>query len=93
MVSAKKLRSMEGKIDEFRMRIKDSGDRAVFADVFDTATLMALYELAKKGYIDAMGGSVSTGKEANIFHAVGLSHLSCHVSGGGIGLSQGDPGL
>jgi len=31
--------------------------------VFDDATLMALYGLAKKGYIDAMGGSVSTGKE------------------------------
>ena len=61
---------MEGRIDEFRMRIKDSSDRAVFSDVFDTATLMALYELAKKGYIDAMGGSVSTGKEANIFHAI-----------------------
>ncbi|MCX9011914.1 MAG: serine protein kinase RIO [Candidatus Methanoperedens sp.] len=70
MVNDKKLRRMDGKVDEFRMRIKDSSDREVFGDVFDTATLMALYELAKKGYIDAMGGSVSTGKEANIFHAI-----------------------
>ena len=70
MVSDKKLRRLDERVDEFRMRIKDSGDREVFADVFDTATLMALYELAKKGYIDAMGGSVSTGKEANIFHAI-----------------------
>jgi len=70
MVNDKKLRRMDVKVDEFRMRIKDSSDREVFGDVFDTATLMALYELAKKGYIDAMGGSVSTGKEANIFHAI-----------------------
>jgi RIO kinase 1 len=70
MVSDKRLRRLDERVDEFRMRIKDSSDREVFADVFDTATLMALYELAKKGYIDAMGGSVSTGKEANIFHAI-----------------------
>ncbi|MBU4453597.1 MAG: serine protein kinase RIO [Euryarchaeota archaeon] len=70
MVSDSKIRRMDEKVDEFRMRIKDSSQRAVFGDVFDDATLMALYELAKKGYIDAMGGSVSTGKEANIFHAI-----------------------
>lgn len=70
MVSDSKIRRMDEKVDEFRMRIKDSSQRAVFGDVFDDATLMALYELAKKGYIDAMGGSVSTGKEANVFHAI-----------------------
>jgi RIO kinase 1 len=70
MVSDKKLRRMDNIIDEFRMRIKDSSQKAVFADVFDDATLMALYDLSRKGYIDAMGGSVSTGKEANIFHAI-----------------------
>ncbi|VVB96021.1 RIO-type serine/threonine-protein kinase Rio1 [uncultured archaeon] len=70
MVSDKKLRRMDERVDEFRMRIKDSSQRAAFADVFDDATLMALYELARKGYIDAFGGSVSTGKEANVFHAI-----------------------
>lgn len=70
MVSDGKIRRMDEKVDEFRMRIKDSSQRAVFGDVFDDATLMALYGLAKKGYIDAMGGSVSTGKEANVFHAI-----------------------
>ncbi|MBU3967392.1 MAG: serine protein kinase RIO [Euryarchaeota archaeon] len=70
MVSDGKIRRMDEKVDEFRMRIKDSSQRAVFSDVFDDATLMALYGLAKKGYIDAMGGSVSTGKEANVFHAI-----------------------
>ncbi|HEY9204362.1 MAG TPA: serine protein kinase RIO [Candidatus Methanoperedens sp.] len=70
MVSDKKLRRMDERVDELRMRIKDSSLREVFGDVFDTATLMALYELSRKGYITALGGSVSTGKEANIFHAI-----------------------
>ncbi len=61
---------MDERIDEFRMRVKDSEQRAVFADVFDEATLMALYGLSRKGYIDALGGCFSTGKEANLFHAV-----------------------
>ncbi len=61
---------MDRKIDEFRMRIKDSSDRDVLDNVFDTQTLMALYGLSKKGYIDALGGTVSTGKEANVFHAI-----------------------
>jgi RIO kinase 1 len=70
MAGDKKVRRMDEIVDEFRMRIKDSSQRAVFGDVFDDAALMALYGLAKKGYIDAMGGSVSTGKEANVFHAI-----------------------
>ena len=70
MASDKKLSRMDEKVDEFRMRLKDSDLKQVFDDVFDTATLMALYDLSKKGYIDALGGSFSTGKEANLFHAV-----------------------
>lgn len=61
---------MDEKVDEFRMRLKDSDQKQVYDDVFDTATLMALYDLSKKGYIDALGGCFSTGKEANLFHAV-----------------------
>src|SRR5659263_478714 len=70
MASDKTLSRMDEKVDEFRMRLKDSDLKQVFDDVFDTATLMALYDLSKKGYIDALGGCFSTGKEANLFHAV-----------------------
>ena len=70
MASDKKLSRMDEKVDEFRMRLKDSDQKQVFDDVFDTATLMALYDLSKKGYIDALGGCFSTGKEANLFHAI-----------------------
>ena len=36
-------------------------------DVFDEVTLLALYKLVHKGWITAIGGSISTGKEANVF--------------------------
>lgn len=58
------------KIDVLRTRIKDSDDLSVHDAVFDKRTLMDLYSLASKGVIDALGGSVCTGKEANIFKAI-----------------------
>ncbi|HOU71061.1 MAG TPA: serine protein kinase RIO [Methanothrix sp.] len=57
------------KIDILRTRLKDSDDKNVQDAVFDKRTLMDLYGLASKGVIDALGGSVCTGKEANIFRA------------------------
>lgn len=70
MDNDEKVRRMDRKVDKFRMRIKESSDRDVLDNVFDNQTLMALYGLSKKGYIDALGGTVSTGKEANVFHAI-----------------------
>ena len=57
------------KIDILRTRIKDSDDKNVQDAVFDKRTLMDLYGLASRGVIDALGGSVCTGKEATIFRA------------------------
>lgn len=67
---SKKLSKFDKKIDDFRKRIKDSEDFKLKDEVFDTSTLMALYKLSSKGYLDALGGTVSTGKEANVFHAL-----------------------
>jgi RIO kinase 1 len=39
--------------------------------VFDDATLAALYKLVQDGYVEAFGGPLSTGKEANVYHALG----------------------
>ncbi|HPS92497.1 MAG TPA: serine protein kinase RIO [Methanothrix sp.] len=58
------------KIDVLRTRLKDSDDKNVMDAVFDRRTLMDLYSLASKGVIDALGGSICTGKEANIFRAI-----------------------
>jgi RIO kinase 1 len=55
---------------EFRKRIKDTEQFKVEASVFDDATLGALYKLVQDGYIDAFGGPISTGKEANVYTAL-----------------------
>jgi len=65
-----KTEDFDTRIDVLRTRIKDSNDQKVLDNVFDTRTLMTLYTLASKGVIDALGGAVSTGKEANIFSAI-----------------------
>lgn len=46
-------------------------DRKIYAEVLDLRTLKTLYKLSTK-YIKAMGGVVSTGKEANVFYADGI---------------------
>ena len=55
---------------EFRKRIKNTEQFKVAASVFDDATLGALYKLVQDGYIDAFGGPISTGKEANVYTAL-----------------------
>lgn len=50
-------------------RLKKGQDAfKIYEEVFDRSTLMTLYSLMSRGYIDEVDGPVSTGKEANIFH-------------------------
>jgi len=51
-------------------KIRDSEDFKIESEVFDRSTLLNLYTLSNKGYIDAIYGAISTGKEANVFRAV-----------------------
>lgn len=60
--------SFDRKIEEFGVRIKDKSIFKVRNDVFDESTYLALYKMAKKGIITAIGGSISIGKEANVFY-------------------------
>lgn len=55
------------KIADLGIRIKDMDQLKVRDDVFDEVTLMALYKLVHKKWLTAIGGSISTGKEANVF--------------------------
>ncbi len=50
------------------VRIKDADQWKVFQDIFDEATLLALYRLASKKQITSIGGVVSTGKEGNVLY-------------------------
>lgn len=49
---------------------KDKSDRATTEQVMDPRTRMILYKLMNKGVIKAIHGCVSTGKEANVYHAI-----------------------
>ncbi|MDL5362217.1 serine/threonine-protein kinase Rio1 [Halalkalicoccus sp. NIPERK01] len=64
-------RKRDREFDQFRKRIKDADQFKVEASVFDDATLGALYQLVQHGHIRAFGGPISTGKEANVYEALG----------------------
>lgn len=64
----KKLERFDQKLEEMGIRIKDADNLKVRDDVFDEVTLLALYKLVHKKWLSVVGGSISTGKEANVFY-------------------------
>ena len=64
-------RKRDREFEQFEERIKDADQFKVEQSVFDDATLAALYKLVQDGYVEAFGGPLSTGKEANVYHALG----------------------
>nr|XP_018918258.1 PREDICTED: serine/threonine-protein kinase RIO1-like [Bemisia tabaci] len=52
-----------------RLRIKDKQDRATAEQVMDPRTRMILFKLLNKGVVCQVNGCISTGKEANVYHA------------------------
>ncbi|MHA1187439.1 MAG: serine protein kinase RIO [Candidatus Heimdallarchaeota archaeon] len=56
-------------IDKKNIKLKDSDALKVAESVLDVETRTTLYNLRKKGMIDYMTGIISTGKEANVYHA------------------------
>jgi len=67
----KKILKVEFGLEALRVKERDSDERKVTENVFDNATLKTLYQLSNSGYIKAFGGPISTGKEANVFQAIG----------------------
>ncbi|XP_049874737.1 serine/threonine-protein kinase RIO1 [Pectinophora gossypiella] len=57
------------KADTTRIRIKDKHDRATAEQVMDPRTKMILFKLLNRGIINEINGCISTGKEANVYHA------------------------
>ncbi|MCU4754130.1 serine protein kinase RIO [Halobacteria archaeon AArc-curdl1] len=64
-------RKRDRSFEQFEERIKDADQFKVEQSVFDDATFAALYKLVQDGYVEAFGGPISTGKEANVYHALG----------------------
>ncbi len=48
-------------------RQEDRELRKTYSEVFDNATIMTIYDLMSKGYIDIVDFPISTGKEGNVF--------------------------
>lgn len=63
----KKISKLDKKIDQMRKRVKGVEDYKIHDEVFDRITLLSLCELANKGAIDLLYGTIKTGKEANTF--------------------------
>lgn len=55
--------------DAERIRTKDKHDRATAEQVMDPRTRMILFKMLNRGMITEINGCISTGKEANVYHA------------------------
>ena len=63
-------RRRDREFSQFRKRLTDADQFKVEQSVFDDATFAAIYKLVQDGHIDAFGGPISTGKEANVYEAL-----------------------
>ena len=63
-----RLRLRERRYDvERRMRVKRSEQLKVLEEVFDRSTLMGVYSLLNRGYLEDISGVVNSGKESRIY--------------------------
>ncbi|GAA6024480.1 hypothetical protein JCM10207_004509 [Rhodosporidiobolus poonsookiae] len=53
-----------------KILVKDKSDRATNEQVLDPRTRLILFKMLGRGLIERIDGCVSTGKEANVYHAV-----------------------
>lgn len=59
-----------GSKQDNKVKIRDKHDRATAEQVMDPRTRMILFKLLNRGLIQEINGCISTGKEANVYHAV-----------------------
>ena len=67
--NTRRIEELDRKLADLGIRIKDEDSRKVTGEVFDEVTLLSLYRLVQKKVINSLGGSISSGKEANVFLA------------------------
>lgn len=56
--------------DKRNKRNKDRADRATVEQVMDPRTRLILFRLVQRSFFEYVEGCVSTGKEANVYHAI-----------------------
>ncbi|XP_069575393.1 serine/threonine-protein kinase RIO1 isoform X2 [Brachyistius frenatus] len=64
-----KVTTMQKQKDAGTHRVKDKSDRATVEQVLDPRTRMILFKMLNRGLICEIDGCISTGKEANVYHA------------------------
>ncbi len=68
-VAKNKLTESSRKSDMDRYKSRDKADRATAEQVMDPRTRMILFKLLSRQFISEINGCISTGKEANVYHA------------------------
>lgn len=68
--AANLLIETDKRVEKDRIRTKDKHDRATVEQVMDPRTRMILFKLLNQGIIAEINGCISTGKEANVYHAI-----------------------
>lgn len=63
------LNEMSRRMEEERKRVKDKSDRATQQQVLDPKTRIILFKMINRNVIEGINGVISTGKEANVYHA------------------------
>jgi RIO kinase 1 len=53
-------------------RDRDKSERATAEQVLDPKTRLILFQMIQKGVVSEIYGTISTGKEANVYHAVSI---------------------
>ncbi|KAK5604440.1 Serine/threonine-protein kinase RIO1 [Crenichthys baileyi] len=64
-----KVMAMQRQKEAGTYRVKDKSDRATVEQVLDPRTRMILFKMLSRGIISEINGCISTGKEANVYHA------------------------
>lgn len=77
--AANKLIETNKRSEKDRIRTKDKHDRATVEQVMDPRTRMILFKLLNQGIIGEINGCLSTGKEANVYHATSKTNIEVAI--------------
>jgi RIO kinase 1 len=66
-----RLKEHSRQLENNRIRYRSKEDHASYEQAMDPRTRLMLYKMLNTGVLDAIHGVVSTGKEANVYHAEG----------------------
>lgn len=59
----------KGNAGSGQKRVRDKSDRSTVQQVLDPRTMVILFKMLQRGLLKQVNGVVSTGKEANVYHA------------------------